>query len=47
MALAARVPLSAQCEERSGEAGYRDAEVSHRHFCQRMLLARTLCGGER
>ena len=41
MALGARIPVSAQCQERAGQTGHRHAQVQNGGLCQRLFLART------
>ena len=41
MALGARIPLPAQCQERAGQTGHRHAQIQNGYFRQRLFLART------
>lgn len=41
MAVGARIPVQAEREERTGQAGYSDAEIQNGYFRQRLFLART------
>ena len=40
MAVGARIPLPAQCQERARQAGHRHAQVQNGDLCQRLFLAR-------
>ena len=40
MALGARIPVPAQCQERAGKAGHSDAQIQNGYFRQRLFLAR-------
>ena len=40
MALGARIPVPAQCQERAGQTGHRHAQVQNGGLCQRLFLAR-------
>ena len=39
MAVGARIPVQAECEERAGQAGHCDAQVQDGDIRQRMFLA--------
>ena len=41
MAVGARIPISAECEERARQAGHRNAEIQDGDIRQRLFLART------
>ena len=41
MAVGARIPLPAQCQERARQTGHRHAQVQNGDFRQRMFLAWT------
>ena len=41
MAVGARIQISAQCQERAGQAGHSDAQIQNGDFRQRLFLART------
>jgi len=39
VAVGARIPVQAECEERAGQAGYSDAQIQNDHLHQRLFLA--------
>ena len=41
MAVGARIPLPAQCQERTGQAGHRHAQIQNGYLRQRLFLAWT------
>ena len=41
MAVGARIPIPAECQERAWQAGHRDAQVQDGDIRQRLFLART------
>lgn len=41
MAVGTRIQVQAECQERAGQAGHRDAQVQNGDICQRLFLART------
>ena len=41
MAVGARIQVPAECQERAGQAGHRDAQVQNGDIRQRLFLART------
>ena len=41
VAVGARIPISAECEERARQAGHRNAEIQDGDIRQRLFLART------
>ena len=41
MAVGARLPIQAECEDRAGQTGHCDAEIQNGDIRQRLFLART------
>ena len=41
MAMGTRIPIPAECQERTGQAGHRNAQVQNGNIRQRLFLARS------
>ena len=41
IAMGTRIPIPAECQERTGQAGHRNAQIQNGDLRQRLFLART------